>query len=108
MPQTTLQLNHPITFAQWTQLASALHARADRVSKMIHAEARRTCKAAGLDPDLLGIHPHNAMCGWHNGKPWPEVNYSLCRRTLWLIERSYEPNRIVERILARAWSRVTR
>lgn len=97
-----------MTFQEWQALAQSLHARADRLTRAITDDARRTCKAAGLDHQLLGIHPHNAMVSLHYGKPWPEVNYSLCRRTLYLIERSYEPSRIVARILDRAWQTVAR
>lgn len=95
-----------MSIAEWQSLATSLHARADRLTHAIVSDARRTCHAAGLDPTLLGIHPHNAMVSLHYGKPWPEVNYALCRKTLWLIERSYEPSRIVDRILGRAFARL--
>ena len=71
-------------------------------------QARQTCYAAGLDGGLLGIHPHNAMVSFRAGQPWAEVDYSLCRRTLWLIEQSYSPGRIVSRVLGRLWDRVER
>lgn len=96
----------PVAWARYQALSQALHARADRLTRAILDDARRTCKAAGLDPGLLGIHPHNAMCGFESGKPWPDVNYKLVRRTLWLIERSYEPSRLVSRVLDREYRRV--
>ena len=70
-----------MTFHEWQALAQRLHARADIVTRQILADARRTCKASGLDPDLLGIHPHNAMCGLEYDHPWPDVDYSLVRRS---------------------------
>jgi hypothetical protein len=69
---------------------------ADRVSRMIHDRAREACREAGLDPNLLGIHPHNAMCAYHAGKPWPEVNYSKVRLTQRLERLAWEPSRIVD------------
>ena len=95
-------------WSEYTELSVRLHARADALTRTIISDARRTCQAAGLDPQLLGIHPYNAMCGLEYGHPWPDVDYSLVRRTLYLINRSYEPNRIVSRILDRAFQRVVR
>lgn len=80
----------------WRQYLDA-KARTDRVSKMINDRARATCKAAGLDPTLLGIHPHNAMVDYKYGHPWRNVDYSLVRKTLWLLGKQFEPSRIVER-----------
>jgi hypothetical protein len=78
-----------------------IRAHADRTAKMIITCARETSSQAGLDPQLLGIHPHNAMCAFEAGQPWPEVNYSLCRKVLWLIEKSYEPTRLLSRMYDR-------
>jgi hypothetical protein len=96
--------NNWTTRYQETQAyAQAIRARAQRITEMIVADARKTCRAAGLDSSLLGIHPHNAMVSAHYGKPWPGVDYSLVRKTLWLIERSYEPHRIADRVVQRAF-----
>jgi len=72
------------------------------------AEARAECAAAGLDPGLLGIHPHNATVSRSYGHPWPGVDYRKVRRTIWLSERANEPGRIVSRILDRLWPDVAR
>jgi hypothetical protein len=85
-----------ITIQEWQKLTLQASNKAEKIKKMIIARARKTCKEAGLDPGLLGIHPHNAMCGLHYGKPWQDVNYSLVRKTLWLIEKSYIPGRIAD------------
>lgn len=95
-----------MTFEQWRQFAQVTHARADRVSAAIVLRARQTAYSAGLDGSMPFLHAHNAMCGLHYGKPWPEVNYSLCRRVLWLERKSWEPSRLAERIIARAWATV--
>lgn len=71
--------------------------RADRISKEIITRAKKAALDAGLDPNLLGIHPHNAMCSFNQGHPWPNVDYSKVRLCLRLIERSYVPSSIVSR-----------
>lgn len=82
-----------------------LNKRADKVREMVIARARVACKDAGLDPQLLGIHPHNAMCSLSVGRPWPNVDYSLVRKCIWLQGRSFEASRIAGRIIDRAWRR---
>ena len=71
--------------------------RAERISKAIIQRARKAAQDAGLDPELLGIHPHNAMVSFNQGRPWPNVDYSKVRLCLRLIERSYVPSSIVDR-----------
>lgn len=95
-----------MTFTEYQQFSRNIHARAERAKNMILAEARATCKAAGLSPQYLGIHPHNAMCSYREGKPWPGVNYKLVRRTMWLCERSFEPGRLASRIIDKAWKKM--
>ena len=94
-----------MTFDQWREQAQMLNKRADKVREMILNRARKDCKDAGLDPTLLGIHPHNAMCSFDSGKPWPGVDYSLVRRCIWLQRKAWEPSRIAGRIIDRAWHR---
>lgn len=97
-----------MTFTQWQQQAQALHQRANRLSKAIVADARATARQAGLSPEMPFLHAHNALCGLHYGKPWAEVDYSLARKVLWLEKKSWEPSRLVERILRRSWEQVER
>lgn len=108
LPLTTDSTNlRPLTFAQWQQLAQIVNSRAERIRRMIDREIRRTGEAAGLGRECPAHLAHNALCGLENGKPWPEVNYSLARRVLWLSNtRQWEPGRLAESILARAWKRV--
>lgn len=61
----------------------AVTAAAKRIDALVIARHRSMARAAGLDPQLLGIHPHNAMCSLHYGKPWPEVDYRICKRLDW-------------------------
>lgn len=82
--------------------------RANRLEASIRDQARQTCKAAGLDPNLLGIHPHNAMVSFEHGQPWTGVDYSLVRKTLWLMDRAFDPTRVADRIIGRLWARTYR
>ena len=87
----------PRSHAEWCRRYRRLKDAADRICQARNNRARKVCKAAGLDPDLLGLHPHNAMCAYNAGQPWPEVNYSLVRKCLWLLDRQWEGHRIVDR-----------
>lgn len=80
--------------------------RAKRLSENIVKEARETARKAGLSPEMPFLHAHNALCGKEYGKPWPEVNYSLARKVLWLEKKSWEPREIADRIYRREWNRM--
>ena len=95
-----------MTFENWKLQSIRLRAMADRTSSMIRTRARATALKAGLDPSIAFLHAHNAMVGRDNGRPWPEVDYSLARKVLWLEGRSWEPHRIAGRISRRAWERI--
>jgi len=95
-----------MTLAQWAEQYRAHKERADRVSRMITERAREACVKAGLSRELLGIHPHNAMCGYEAGQPWLGVDYHYVRLSLYLQEKSFEPYRIVERWHQKAWARI--
>ena len=97
-----------MTFSEWQTMARQTKERADRITAMMMDDARATATAAGLDGSIIGIHVHNALVSLAAGKPWPEVNYKLARRAAWLMERSYLPHRIADRIVSRAWARVAR
>lgn len=96
----------PITFQEWQATYTALRQRTDRLSAAYVARARQVAAAAGLDPQICFLHAHNAMCSREYGRPWPEVNYSLCRKVLWLERKSWEPSRLLTRISDRLWKRV--
>lgn len=97
-----------MTMTEWANQYRQHKDRADRVSAMIRERARQACIQAGLDGQLLGIHPHNALCSYEQGKPWPEVDYHYCRLSLYLQEQSFEPYRILEAWSRKAWDRVSR
>lgn len=74
-----------------------LHDRADRFNKMVRNRCRDLSIQAGLDPNLLGIHPHNAMCSYDYGNPWPGVDYKIVRKILWLLrDYQWRAHRIVD------------
>ena len=74
---------------------------AGRIEKMRRAHAQQLCREAGLDPSLLGIHPHNAMVSLHYGKPWPEVNYSKCRACIRQMDRMFDADKILDALYSR-------
>ena len=80
------------------------HEISERIVKMRNDHARRVCKEAGLDPTLLGIHPHNAMCSFHSGQPWPGVNYSKVRLCQRILDTEFQSSRIVDRYYNRLWN----
>ena len=95
-------------FSQFQQFSRVVHERADRISRMIVDRARAEAARAGLDPSMPFLHAHNAVVSFDGGRPWPEVDYKLARRVLWLERRSWEPGRLAERIIDRAWKAVVR
>lgn len=97
-----------MTFQQWQEFSRNIRDRAQACRNLILDDMRRTARAAGLDPNIAGLHAHNAMCSFRTGNPWKECDYSLVRRTLWLEQRSFEPERLASRIIDRAWESVKR
>lgn len=64
-------------FDRLHQKVNELNERSNKLYESRLARAKALCKASGLDPELLGIHPHNATVSRNNGKPWPGVDYAL-------------------------------
>ena len=81
--------------ARWSYTETKRHV--ENIYKMRWHRMRRLSVQAGLDPDLLGIHPHNAMCGYHDGKPWRGVDYSLVRKIMWLDRKNSDLYRLLDR-----------
>lgn len=80
----------------------SLMRRADKVSAMIVTRQRKLSAAAGLNPMLLGIHPHNAMVSFQSGQPWRNVDYSLVRQILWLQrEKEFKAHSLVNSLYRR-------
>lgn len=76
--------------------------RCERVRAMIIKRARRETLAAGLDPDLIGVHLHNALVGLHYGKPWPGIDYKKVRRAKRLFDEvSARPGRLLDQLYER-------
>jgi hypothetical protein len=95
-----------MTHTEWASQYSAMRQRADRISQCINDRAREACRKANLDPQLLGIHPHNAMVSYEWGKPWAGVDYHFVRLSLHLQEKQFEPYRILERWAERTWKAI--
>jgi hypothetical protein len=76
--------------AEWQAKYGKMQAIADRIRWYRNDRARKACEEAGLDPTLLGIHPHNAMCAYRSGKPWKGIDYSKVRLCLRELSREFE------------------
>lgn len=90
-------------FTEWYKKITHMTAIADRIHDMRLRRLKQMCKAAGLDPTMLGIHLHNAMVSYNQGHPWPEVDYTICKKVDYL-EKSgwlWEAYEIVHRWDAR-------
>ena len=92
-----------ISQAEWQEKYSRMRAIAERIRDYRNGRARQACRDAGRAPNLLGIHPHNAMCAFECGKPWRGINYSKVRLCLRLLDLQFEGSRIVTR-----WNRRVR
>lgn len=86
-----------------------LDKRVREYEELVLKRARQLCKEAGLDPNLLGIHPHNAMVSLHYGKPWPNVDYKKVRKVEWLINTQvWKARRLLETYCKRKESEMSR
>ncbi len=86
----------PLTYAEWMQYHAMLKTASELMSKVFNEVARKISGDAGLDPQLLGIHPHNAMCALENGHPWTEVDYNRVKVVMDLLSHEFDGSRIVE------------
>ena len=84
-----------MTHEEWVARYMRLYQIALRIESSRRQRAKILCREAGLDDGLLGIHPHNAMCGMMSGDPWPNVDYTKVRECLGLLDRMYDGHRIV-------------
>lgn len=89
---------------KWEEISHKITKASDiarRVADMRLERARQVCREAGLDPQLLGVHPHNAMCSFEQGRPWKGIDYSKVRLCIRLLNRQFDGNRIVDRYYTR-------
>lgn len=84
-------------FQHWLRCYNRRMKWAERFAKACNNLARKLAKEAGLDPNLLGIHPHNAMVCYNAGRPWQGVDYDKVKEVVRLLDREWEANRIVDR-----------
>jgi hypothetical protein len=86
-----------LTLEEWQRKHRRYAAIASRVAQSRNDRARRLCREAGLSGELLGIHPHNAMVSYRDGKPWEGVDYAKVRRCLFELRREFEAHDVVRR-----------
>lgn len=92
-----------MSLQQWRERYRSLLVAANSAREIARDEARHLCAEAGLDPTLLGIHPHNAMVALHYGQPWPGIDYGKVRRCMFMLRVQFMPDTVV-----RAWDRTYR
>lgn len=90
-----------MTHTEWKLRYRLYRSIADSIYVSRIERAREACRLAGLDPNLLGIHPHNAMCAYTQGQSWQDVNYHYVRLCLRMLKSATEGHRIVDRWLNR-------
>jgi hypothetical protein len=93
-----------MTFAEYQAFSRNLRARAERLSKQLREQARDIGeRELGSGRDMAFMAAHN----WH-GQSWmtPEKNRAA-RLILWLQEQSFQPSRMADKILGRAWLKVS-
>jgi hypothetical protein len=87
---------------------SRLYRRAEACGAMIR---RRAVEAywqalggkgrAPADASLNMCVMHNCMIAFEQGRPWREVDYSAMRRAIRILDRQFEPTRIVRELIMR-------
>lgn len=85
-----------MTYEQIQQLRFMSN-KAEIIRDMIIKRAHKVAKEAGIDSLALGIHPHNAMVAYSQGKPWKGVDYSKVRLCLKLMKKAHEPSKLVDK-----------
>lgn len=93
-----------MTPRQYSDHLAALSKRARAVTEQRRRRFRRMCREAGLDATTL----HNALVGFHYGRPWKDVDYSKARRARRFQDRIFDAERIVSRYYARTCHEVAR
>ncbi len=84
---------------RWVQQLRTMSAMADRIAASLVDRAHATLAQAHCSV----MNYRSALIAYEEGRPWLGVNYSLVRRADWLVRRSWEPRRIVERWYSRTY-----
>lgn len=91
---------------EWISLTKKLRNHADSVASMYRERAKELCRESGLDETLLGIHPHNAMCSFESGNPWPNVDYNKVKLCLWFLDNQWLASREADKLISQLYKEV--
>lgn len=91
---------------EWQATAQKLRDHADKVAAEYREHARELCQEAGLDPNLLGIHPHNALCGLASGEPWPNVDYNKVKLCKWYLDNMWLASRAADELTSELYKTI--
>jgi hypothetical protein len=86
----------PLSFERWLDAYRALREHAEAMGAILNGLARDISADAGLDPGLLGIHPHNAMVSHDAGAPWAGVDYNRVQVVLDLLRHQFDAYRMID------------
>jgi hypothetical protein len=93
-----------MTFHEYQEFSRNLRARAESLSQRLREQARDIGeRELGSGRDMAFMAAHN----WQ-GQRWMSVAQNRAARLiLWLQEKSFQPGRMADRILSRAWAQVS-
>lgn len=84
-----------ISHSEWVKRYQTRKGLANHIANRRNNRARRLCTESGLDPNLLGIHPHNAMVAMEAGHPWEGVDYDLVKACQDELRNEFDPHKAV-------------
>ncbi len=99
-------MSKTMTFEQWQEYHRGLMNRAEKVRASMTERARRIGQKAGLAPDIVFLHAHNAMVDHHYGKPWRNVDYHGVRKVQHIEKHLFDAHRKAKALSDKAWERV--
>ena len=100
-----MQIQKNMTFREWQQMAQRVNALVGRIDALYYRRANACAQTAGVGPARNVWH--NALLARADGRPWPEVDYDALRAARYWDRRRDDARAIGERVVNRAWHRVT-
>jgi hypothetical protein len=93
-----------MTFSEYQEFSRNLRERAERLSQRIREQARDLGeRELGSGRDMAFLAAHN----WQGQRWMSPLQNRAARLILWLQEQSFLPSRMADRILNRAWRKVS-
>ncbi len=107
LPPTTRPA--PMSFDAWCAFSRAIRARADALVASRRDAAFALAASVGIPRNLCCLHNaaiDDDLRGWCKGNP---ARLRVAKRANWLLSNHvWEPSRLADRIISRAWDRIAR